>query len=192
MQNNDNDMAASVLNANSVAFIGLCREYCEAVEHAADFGSMPEFVNRMIRLLPRIYISALDLKVDGAFVDEAYVESLLDEDYYETVRRDVEALMGEEDVYLEVFEEDMKYSDTPVSASISEGLADIFQVLYNFTGMIRGGDITDEVLAMALVAVRDDFHAYWSTRLCNVMRALNRIASESYDADAMGPDYAAE
>ncbi len=40
--------------------------------------------------------------------------------------------MGEDDVFLETFEEDMKYSDTPVAASVSESLADIFQPLYNF------------------------------------------------------------
>ena len=82
--------------------------------------------------------------------------------------------MAEDDTYLEVFEEDMKYSDTPVSASIAEGLADIFQALYNFINTVR--DSTDEVTAMAILAVRDDFKAYWSATLCNVLRALNHLA----------------
>jgi hypothetical protein len=85
----------------------------------------------------------------------------------------MEALIGEEDTYLEVFEEDMKYSDTPVAASISEGLADIFQVLFNFISTIR--DTNDETVSLALLSVRDDFRAYWSATLCNILRALNHI-----------------
>lgn len=89
----------------------------------------------------------------------------------------METLFGEDDMYLEVFEEDMKYSDTPVAASISEGLADIFQVLYNFINTAR--EATDETLVTALMAVRDDFRAYWSASLCNVLRALNHLKMNS-------------
>ena len=39
--------------------------------------------------------------------------------------------MAEEDIYLEVFLEDMKYSDTPISASVSENLADLYQEFFN-------------------------------------------------------------
>ncbi len=82
--------------------------------------------------------------------------------------------MGPDDIYLEVFEEDMKYSDTPVSASISEGLADLFQVTFNFLSMIR--DAPDEIVGLGLLAMRDDFRGYWSAILCNVLRALNHLA----------------
>lgn len=169
MGNND---TSSILNTNSIAFIGLCHEYCSVLENARE--SEPEaFVESMVRLLPRLYISATDLKVNFIENDEPYLENFLDEDYYESIRRDIETLIGEHDVYLEVFEEDMKYSDTPVSASISEGLTDIFQVLYNFLNTIR--DTTDEVTAMALIAVQDDFRGYWSMKLCNVLRAVNHL-----------------
>ena len=105
--------------------------------------------------------------------------SALEEDYYESVRRGIESIMGEDDVYLEVFEEEMKYSDTPVSASISEGLSDIFQVLYNFLSTVR--DATDEVTGLALLEVRNDFRNYWSATLCNVLRAVNHIAYDNID-----------
>lgn len=61
----------------------------------------------------------------------------LEEDYYDAVRMRVAALLGEDDTYLEVFEQDMKYSDTPIAASISEGLADLFQVFYNIVQTAR-------------------------------------------------------
>lgn len=163
----------STLNPNSIAFIGLCNEYRMALENARET-ERDDFIDSMLRLLPRMYISATDLKVDPLMDDaEGFLTESLDEDYYEAIRRNVETLLGPDDVYLEVFEEDMKYSDTPVATSISEGLADIFQVIFNFLSTIR--DATDENMALAIVAVRDDFRAYWSTPLCNVLRALNHL-----------------
>lgn len=166
-------METSVLNTNAIAFIGLCNEYCIALENARE-SDRDEFIRSMLHMLPRLYIMATDLSVNMVEEDEPYIESALDEDYYESVRRSVENLMEADDVYLEVFEDDMKYSDTPVSASISEGLADLFQVLFNFVSTVR--DSTDEVAGLAVIAVRDDFRAYWSATLCNVLRALNHIA----------------
>ncbi len=164
------------LSTNSIAFIGLCNEYCVAVEGARD-DERASFVESMLRLLPRIYIAATDLQAGLADDEEAYIDQALDEDYYDAARRNIERLLGPDDVYLEVFEEDMKYSDTPVSASVSEGLADIFQVLYNFINTIR--DATDETVALALQAVSEDFRSYWSGSLCNVLRALNHIRYQS-------------
>ncbi len=97
----------------------------------------------------------------------------MDEDYYDAIRRNIENLMGPDDTYLEVFEEDMKYSDTPIAASISEGLADILQVCYNFIETIK--DAPEHVIVDALYAMKEDFQIYWSRILCNVLRALNHI-----------------
>lgn len=162
----------SILNTNSIAFIGLCNEYCVALQQCREM-EPDEFIDRMVHLLPRLYISATDLSVNYVEEEEPYLDSVLDEDAYDAVRADIAALMGEDDVYLEVFEEDMKYSDTPVSASISEGLADLYQEMYNFINTVR--DTTDEVTALALISVRDDFRSYWSATLCNVLRALNHL-----------------
>lgn len=162
----------TVFNTNSIAFIGLCSEYCTALQQAAETES-DDFVDKMVRLLPRLYISATDLTVNYVEDEEPYLDSALDEDSYEAIRRDIERLMGEDDIYLEVFEEDMKYSDTPVSASIAEGLADLYQAMYNFLETVR--DTTDDVAALSIIAMRDDFRNYWSSTLCNVLRALNHL-----------------
>lgn len=167
------------LSTNSIAFIGLCNEYIQLLESAEE-KSRAQFVVETLRILPRIYIAATDItKDDDDF--EPYIESALDEDYYDSIRRRVESVMGPEDVYLEVFEEDMKYSDTPIAVSISESLADLFQVIYNFLSMIK--DAPDEIVASAVLAMRDDFGAYWSQILCNVMRALNHLRYNNEETD---------
>lgn len=158
------------LSPNSLAFIALSNEYCEAIE-TASAADRDEFVNSMLRLLPRLYISATDLQPDDD--DMAYIDDALDEEAYNAARRNIEMLLGEDDSYLEVFEEDMKYSDSPIAASISEGLCDIFQVLFNFLEAVK--DSTEEVIGSALTIVSEDFRHYWSRPLCNVLRALNHI-----------------
>lgn len=167
------------LSNNALAFLALSNEYCQALEDTREAERLP-FVENMLRLLPRIYIAATDLPADQLLSD-AYIAGRLDEDYYDAVRRGVENLLGPDDTYLEVFEEDMKYSDTPIAASVSEGLADIFQVLYNLLDAVR--DMPTAAIAEALTAVKDDFEAYWGMTLCNVMRALNHIRYTSTTAD---------
>ncbi len=174
-------MGQAALNNNTLAFIALCNEFCMAIENAREC-EREEFITNMVRLLPRIYIAANDLKVESLREDEdSYLESVLDEDYYESARRNVENLMGADDMYLEVFEEDMKYSDTPIAASVSESLADLFQVMYNFVETIK--EAPQEMIPLALVAIKEDFAGYWSRILCNVMRPLNHLRHNANDED---------
>ena len=51
------------MNTNAIAFIGLCNEYCTALETAAET-ERGAFVDKMLRLLPRLYIAATDLKTE--------------------------------------------------------------------------------------------------------------------------------
>lgn len=165
-------MSEPTLTPNQLAFLGLSNEYCQAVEMAAETDRQ-DFVDAMLRLLPRIYISASDLAAPVLLSGDYYIHGALDEDYYDSVRASMEMLLEDDDTYLEVFEEDMKYSDTPIAASISEGLADIFQVLYNLTEAVK--DAPTEIVRLSLDAVREDFADYWSRPLCNVLRALNAL-----------------
>lgn len=160
------------LSPNSLAFIALCNEYCSALEQAAQ-SEPDEFIKSMTRLLPRIYISATDLQSLSVSDDMYFIDDALDEETYNTVRQSIETVLGEDDTYLEVFEEDMKYSDTPIAASIAEGLSDIYQVLFNFLAAVRVS--TEENIIAALGIVSDDFMQYWSRPLCNVLRAVNSI-----------------
>lgn len=168
------------LSTNSIAFIGLCNEYRMLLEQAEEM-TRREFINGALRLLPRMYISATDFTPDEPECD-SYIEGALDEEYYDSIRRKIESVMGPEDMYLEVFEEDMKYSDTPIAVSISEGLTDIFQVVYNFLSMLK--DAPDEVISSSLMAMKEDFESYWSQILCNVLRALNHLRYNSDDDES--------
>ena len=165
---------SGLLAPNTLAFMALANEYCQALE-TAESADTVEFTSTMTRLLPRIYISATDL-TGAVALDEyssEYIDNVLSEDYYNSIRLAIENLFGAEDVYLEVFEEDMKYSDTPVTASVSECLADIFQDLYNL--IYAAKDAPQEHVNNLIFACKENFEAYWGQTLCNVMRALHKI-----------------
>ena len=159
------------LSNNTLTVIALSNEYCQAVEQASTTGR-EDFENRLLRLLPRIYIAVSDIP-EGAILDNGYIQPALDEEGYDEVRRNVSAVMAEDDTYLDVFQEDMKYSDTPITASVSEGAADLFQVLYNYVEAVR--EAPSPVIDEATQALRTDFADYWSCTLCNLFRAINAL-----------------
>lgn len=152
----------------------LSADYCMVCENASEM-DLDEFTDRMLDLLPRIYWEFFDISAEELVTLEEwdYQPDYVDEDYYENIRRHIETVMGSDDMFLETFEEDMKYSDTPLAASVAESLADIFQPLYNFISVVK--DTEGEKLTEAYINCKEDFVSYWSQTLCNVLRALNHI-----------------
>lgn len=156
-----------------IGILSLATRYCLALENARETDK-DDFTAIMLDLLPRIYWEFNDLQPEDECEDDMIgYASYVDEDYYDSIRRHVEVLFGPDDTFLETFEEDMKYSDTPIAASVSESLADIFQALADFAGVCR--DTEGEMIGQAYARCHENFVAYWSQTLCNVLRALNNI-----------------
>ena len=151
-------METDKLSPTSLAFIALTNEYCQLVENCLD-QQREQLVESLLKLLPRIYITALDIEPSLEFFDAVISQAA--------------AVMGEEDVYLEVFLDDMKYSDTPIATSISENLADLYQVFYNLIASLR--DLNTEEQRQILDECKGQFGEYWGQTLCNVMRALHSL-----------------
>ncbi|MBR5639089.1 MAG: DUF5063 domain-containing protein [Muribaculaceae bacterium] len=160
------------LSPTSLAFIVMANEYCEIIENCAELGR-EGFVESMLKLLPRIYITISDIEPSLEYFD-AFISQSLDEPTYDMVRGNISALMGEEDVYLEVFLEDMKYSDTPIATSISENLADLYQEFYNVVSSLR--DLNTDEQRQILGMCKENFTEYWGQTLCNVFRALHSVS----------------
>lgn len=164
-----------------LALTGLSAEYCATIENSPEM-ELQEFVVAMLRYLPRIYVEFNEIDAgeesgedewDGNLDFGGGMSDHLDEEMYESLRRQLEQLLGEEDTYLETFEENMKYSDTPIACSISENLCDIYQPLYNFAVEVRDSEGSN--LEEAFRECQESFREYWSRTLCNVMRALNSL-----------------
>lgn len=170
---------SSTLSNNSLSLIALTNEYCHSVENCTK-DTRDMFVARMLKLLPRIYIAINDVEIEGGY-GEYYIEPVLDEVAYDQVRSCIAMLMAEEDVYLEVFVEDMKYSDTPISSYISENLADMYQEFFNLIQSIK--DAPSEARQSLIDQCKENFINYWGQTLCNVLRALNSVFYNTNEQD---------
>lgn len=168
------------IQARLIALTRLSAEYCAACENAAEM-EKDEFVDRMLDILPRLYWEFSDIDAEDSILEEfpGYYADYVDEDYYDSVRRHIEMVLGPDDMFLETFEEDMKYSETPIAASIAESLADLFQPLFNFISVVKDSD--GDNMTEAFMQCKDDFRSYWSQTLCNVLRALNHIKYKPSD-----------
>jgi hypothetical protein len=159
------------LSPNILALIALTNEYCHTLETVMD-STRDELVVSLLKLLPRIYISVTDIDIDTNN-SENYIDSFLKEETYDQLKNEISEIMAEDDVYLEVFVEDMRYSDTPIATSVSENLADLYQEFFNFIASVQ--NVSTELQIEISAQIKENFKSYWGQTLCNVMRALNTI-----------------
>ena len=152
--------------------VSLSKSYCDLCQSALEF-SKEEFINHALNLLPRIYWNFFDLQSGVILGEMDYFSEYVDESLYGEIQRSIASVMGVSDTFLETFEEDMKYSETPITASVSECMADIFQPLFNFVSIVH--DSEGEQMQEAFISCKEDFESYWSQTLCNVLKALNNI-----------------
>lgn len=167
------------MRSRLIQITALAAEYCATLENSREM-ERNDFVAAMALSLPKIYAAFLELQPADTRLEESFPADYVDEDYYESIRLNIETLLGPDDSFLETFEEDMKYSDTPIASSISECLADIFQPLYNFVCAARDVGSEGEALTGAYLDCREQFDNYWSQKLCNVLRALNNVRLSSH------------
>lgn len=107
------------------------------------------------------------------------LEAFVTEDDYEVIRINLQEVLADRDDYLDVFVEEMKYSDTPIRKSIAEDLADIYQVVKDFVCQFRSG--LNETMHDALAQCRALFIEYWGQTLVNTMRPLHEV---KYNSDS--------
>ena len=162
-----------------INLVAICTDYCATVENCRAM-EREDLVNALLGYLPRIYFEFHDIDAgESASLEEWGIglSEHLDEEQYESVRMNLAIAFGEDDTYLETFEKDMKYSDTPIATTISENLADLYQPLYDFVVEVREseGDNIEEAYRVC----RESFRDYWSQTLCNVLRALNHVLIEN-------------
>lgn len=156
---------------NAVEFVTVAAEFCGFMERVSDM-KRRDFVDKSLKLLPLLYLKASLLPACER-MEESDPETFVTETDYEVVRGSVASLLGEYDDFLEVFLDDMAYSDTPIHQNISECLADIYQPLKDFICVFQLG--LEQTMNDSLAICRELFAEFWGQRLVNVMRALHDV-----------------
>lgn len=160
-----------IFDKNAVEFVTVAAEFCGFMERVSDM-KRRDFVDKSLKLLPLLYLKASLLPACER-MEESDPETFVTETDYEVVRSSVASLLGEYDDFLEVFLDDMAYSDTPIHQNISECLADIYQPLKDFICMFQLG--LEQTMNDSLAICRELFAEFWGQRLVNVMRALHDV-----------------
>lgn len=157
----------------------MAAEFCAFIERS-EGQKRAEFVDILLKILPLLYIKA-SMIPECEMMGEDGLEAFVNEDDYEVIRLNLQELMADRDDYLDVFVEDMKYSDTPIRKSIAEDLTDIYQVVKDFVCQFRSG--LNETMHDALAQCREHFIGYWGQTLVNTMRALHEVKYNSTEEE---------
>lgn len=171
-----------IYDKNVIDFVTVSVEFCAILEGDQNLPRI-EWIDRMLKILPLLYLKASllpETEISLGAIPEIFVQ----EEDYTRVELRVSEIMGEEDTYLDVFIEDMKYSDRPISAFISENIADIYQDIRNFISVYQF-ELTNQ-MESALEICTNNFKSYWGQKLLNVLRPLHALLSKETDATYEG------
>jgi hypothetical protein len=161
-----------IYDKNTLEFVTVALEFCALME-TTEKHTLFSFTDKAVKILPLLYLKATLLPETGESEDDTEPEQFITEHTYEAIRYRVAELLGEYDPFLETFHPDMPYSDTPVTTTISENLADIYQDLGNFAALFRQEN--EQVMEQALVTCEENFRLYWGQKLLNALKALHAV-----------------
>ena len=99
----------TIFDKNVIEFVTVAAEFCAFLERAERM-KRSTFVDTSLKILPLLYLKASMLPKCETIGDEA-LETYVTEEIYEILRINLSGLMADKDDYLDVFVQDMVYSD---------------------------------------------------------------------------------
>lgn len=162
----------------AIEFVTVAVQLCIYLEQAQE-QEKSEFIDKLLCLLPLLYLKARLLSKPSEEMD-GYVERFVTETEYEDMRAMVASKLGSDDAYLEVFVEDMRYSDEPITAFISENIADIYQEIKDLACNYQTRE--EAIMNDALVSCLEGFEQHWGQKLLNVLRPLHTLSQSVEEA----------
>ena len=172
----------TIFEKNVIEFVTVAAEFCAFLERAEHM-KRKAFVDTSLKILPLLYLKASMLPKCETIGDEA-LETYVTEEIYEILRINLSGLMGDKDDYLDVFVQDMVYSDQPIKKSISEDLADIYQDIKDFIFVFQLG--LNETMNDSLAICQENFGTLWGQKLVNTLRALHDVKYNQEEEEEEG------
>lgn len=163
-----------IYTESAIEFVTVAVQLCLYLEQIQQH-EKADFIDKLLCMLPLLYLKARLVDKPNAVLD-GYPEKFVTEMEYDAVREQVVALLGTDDAYLEVFVDDMRYSDEPITCFISENIADIYQEIKDLACNYQTEN--EDVMNDALLDCLDSFDQHWGQKLLNVLRALHVLAQD--------------
>lgn len=160
-----------VYSKNVIEFVTVANEYCTFLEKVPEHDK-PEFIDKSLKLLSLLYLKVL-LLPEVEQINEEGNEKFVTELDWQFIKQGVQAVMGDDDTYLDFFDSEMKETPEPTTNFISENMADVYQDLKDFIEIYKLG--TDELSNDAILEVSDSFKGYWGYRVVNSIKILHQL-----------------
>ena len=172
----DEGLNSLVYSKNVIELITVANEFCSFLERADEMESA-DFLSRLQKMLPLLYLKA-SLLPKFEFEADDDLEKYVTEVEYNLIQQKILAHTGAGDDYQEVFIPGMQFSESALTSSIAENVADVYQDMKDLIMSFR--TMNDEVMEQALWESQSNFAQVWGQKLVNCLRAVhNQIYSEN-------------
>lgn len=173
-----------VYSKNVIEFITVANEYCLFVEKAENY-TKEDIIHYMLKICPLIYLKGSLLPASETS-DFEITERYVNEEHWDLIYKSLNKVFDKDDIYYTLgFNETGEH--TPVMASISDNLTDIYQDMKDFLMLYQKG--THAAKENAVAECRTLFERHWGSRLVNVHKALHNLVykeelpDESYESE---------
>lgn len=181
-----------------IDFTTVAVEYCIFLEKFNEEIHIKEFTSKLIKILPLLYFKIQSIPLlqqiesddnDNDYEEDADIGMAVTESDYNYILNRCTSVLGASNDYLEVFHDEMQFSDTPIVSFIAENIADIYQDIRNFAAAFERG--TEELMQKALNDCLTNFIEVWGQILTNVLRALHQVhySTKNIDTDINNLSY---
>jgi hypothetical protein len=174
------DYNSLVYSKNVIELITVANEFCSFLEHSDEMETS-DYLSRLQKLLPLLYLKASMLPEFEVESDED-LEKFVTELEYNLIQQKVLRHTGAGDDYQEVFLPGMQFSESALTASIAENVADIYQDMKDLILSFR--TLNEMVMEQALAETQQNFVNFWGQKLVNCLRAVHNLIYN--EADSLG------
>jgi hypothetical protein len=168
----DEALNSIAYSKNVIEFITVANEFCSFLERS-DVMESSVFVGGLQKLLPLLYLKG-SLLPDFEFEVDDELEKYVTEVDYSLIQQKILAHTGAGDDYQEVFIQGMQFSETALTASISENVADIYQDMKDTIMSFR--TLNEVVMEQAIWECKTNFVQIWGQKLVNCLRAVHNLS----------------
>jgi hypothetical protein len=171
-----------VYSKNVIEFVAVATEYCHLIESVGK-NKMVVLVDITRKLLSLLYLKTSMVPALQPLLEDE-LETYVSELDYNLWLDKWNRKLGEYDLYHEVFDPEIQFGSETVTASLSEGLLDIYQDLKNCMTSYSLGD--EDIMYDAIAICTAHFKDFWGQRLVNVLRALHQLFAAGIEWEQEG------
>lgn len=178
----EEELNSLVYSKNVIELITVANEFCSFLERSDDMESS-DFLSHLQKILPLLYLKA-SLLPSFEYEAEDDLEKYVTEVDYNLIQQKVLRHTGANDDYQEIFDAGMQFSESALTESIAEDMADIYQDLKELVLSFR--TLNEEVMVQAIFQCQVNFAQFWGQKLVNSLRAVHNIIYSENQGDEPG------